>query len=251
MANRHTGIENTAGYKQKFHIDAEVSNNAFSFQKRLNRRLIVPALKERPLENIRCGRETVFEDFDENGRLKSCSGLENFIKTSIAGVPLYVVDNHNHVFWFWAQRFWEQSGINEADESPPILIHIDQHKDSRIPQEYLSPKDARDPQKVFVYVNTVLNVGNFIPAALHAGIISSVINVTSRAEMEKFALPEENFILDVDMDFFAPEMNYIGEEEKLALIKSLLPEACLITVATSPFFIDQKKAINYLLKIFS
>ena len=56
-------------------------------------------------------------------------------------------------------------------------------------------------------------------------------------------------ILDIDLDFFAPELDYIGNEKKISFIQRLLPEAAVVTVATSPFFIDQMRAVSILKRI--
>jgi hypothetical protein len=59
-----------------------------------------------------------------------------------------------------------------------------------------------------------------------------------------------NSILNLDLDFFAPEMDFIDEEKKISLIRYLIPQVKCITIATSPFFIDQGLAIEKLRKIF-
>lgn len=235
------------GYRDDFYLEEAVSNNAFSFSQRHNPRLYVPSLIEGEFTDLWIGDKTVFEDLDEDGVLKSCTGLKNFIKTNWQSIPVYIVDNHNHVFYFW-----HHAAILGECASGLTLIHIDQHKDSRLPKKLLDPSASKNLAALFEYTNKVLNVGNFIPAALHTGIISKVINITSQKEMEYFQIAEDKrYIIDLDLDFFAPEMDYIKPENKTQFIKKLLPKANLITIATSPFFIDQKLAINYLLKIFS
>lgn len=61
----------------------------------------------------------------------------------------------------------------------------------------------------------------------------------------------ENSILNLDLDFFAPEMDFIEEWKKLQCIRNLLPQVQLITIATSPYFIDQARAIEKLKLIFT
>jgi hypothetical protein len=51
--------------------------------------------------------------------------------------------------------------------------------------------------------------------------------------------PSGNSILNLDLDFFAPEMDFIDEEKKVRLIRNLLPKVKYVTIATSPYFIDQ------------
>jgi hypothetical protein len=271
-------------YDQPFYIIEKVSNNAFNLEKRTHKKLYVPQLKAGSVEDVRIGREIVFEDFDDEGKEHSCIGLEAFIKTKMGGVPAYVFDNHNHAFAFWCLE--KQEG-NLRDGA--LLVHIDQHKDTRIPESFLSKTEAQNPEKVFAYTNTVLNVGNFIPAAQHIGLVREIIFLDSQYSLEEIRrrlgdgqiadagmknpaagapnaadapnhIPTavsrqiplqspQNLILDIDLDFFAPESDYIGNDLKLDVIKKLIPQASVITFATSPYFIDQKRAIGWLRRI--
>ena len=62
--------------------------------------------------------------------------------------------------------------------------------------------------------------------------------------------PNKNSILNLDLDIFAPELDHIDEMKKVACIKNFLPKVSYITIATSPFFIDQTRALEKLRKIF-
>lgn len=57
-------------------------------------------------------------------------------------------------------------------------------------------------------------------------------------------------ILNLDLDFFAPELDYIPFEDKKRIVLHFARQSDLITVATSPFFIDQKRAIEMLGRVF-
>ncbi len=234
-------------YETGFYISEETSNNAFSYKKRHNRGIYVAPLIEDFFEGVMTGNETVFEDFDEDGELMSCKGLQNFVKLKGTGnKSVYVFDNHNHAFYFW---HLEKSLGRVKDGA--LLIHIDQHKDSRQPVRYLAPPESHDMKKVFRYTNTILNVGNFIPAAQKTGLISKVVNVNSEESIKSFdysLLKDPNKIIDLDMDFFAPELDYIDVETKFAFAARCVSEAKIVTAATSPFFIDQDRAIRYLAK---
>ena len=204
---------------------------------------------------MQIGDQVVFEDFDES-ELKSCTGLKNFVKIG----KLYVFDNHNHACYFW-----HKEAILGNLRKNSILVHIDGHRDNRIPPEMpyatkIWEEKLSNDQKlkyIFDYTNYVLNVGNFIPAAIETGLITEVLNVLSEKEIdefdylsleEKLIKLERDLILDVDLDFFATELDYIPSAKKLALIKKLLPLARVVTFASSPFFIEQDKAISWLHK---
>ena len=232
----------------------------------------MPALISGSIESLKVGTETAFEEIDERGNIKSCKGLSNFLQTEYNSKPVYIFDNHNHAFAFWCQALIDYKITKSA-----LLIHVDQHKDTRYPSEYLTEEDLQNPDKVFKYTNTVLNVGNFIPPAIKSGLISQVINldteesfysptnihngkatkansaihpVNQKVQKQPTTKQQQTIILDIDLDIFAPEMDYIDNNLKLARIRELLPQADLITIATSPFFIDQKTALNYLNQIF-
>jgi hypothetical protein len=61
----------------------------------------------------------------------------------------------------------------------------------------------------------------------------------------------ENYILDIDLDFFAPDLDYLNNQLKLKAIKKALPLAKIITIASSPYFIDQQLAFKFLREIFA
>jgi hypothetical protein len=120
------------------------------------------------------------------------------------------------------------------------LVHVDQHKDTREPDVVLSPKG--EGSQHFQYANNVLNVGNFIPPAVKLGWFKDVVQVGSA---EAFELIEHDpLILDIDMDIFAPVMNYIPDELKIRRLREWMSRASYVTIATSPFFMDQPRAIE-------
>ncbi len=234
-------------YREPFYITDPVSNNTFSIKKRIHKRIYVTSLKEGKVEDVRIGSKIVFEDMDEDGAPIPCLGLEHFVKTSLKKIPTYIFDNHNHAFTFWCAENAKGKLQNDA-----LLIHIDQHKDTRKPKSYLSNEDIKDMKKVEIYTNTVLNVGNFIPAAQEAGVIHDVVIIDSIASMDSFEKDDrecKNMILDIDLDFFSNDMEYISSDYKVEFIRDLIPYASIITIATSPFFIEQRKAIHWLKEI--
>lgn len=221
-------------YKTPFLITGNFGNNAFSFAKRPNPSIYVPSLIKGTLDDARVGEHTVFEDFDENDKLQPCVGLKNLLEFNWRGVPAILVDNHNHAFYFWYR-----SGLKNA-----TLIHIDQHKDMRVPPEPFMGKTLQD---AFKYTNEVLNVGDYIVPAREAGIVGEIQFVTSESSLddEQF-FDTKNKILNIDLDFFAPELDYIDFEKAKRFIQRQAANASLITIATSPFFIDQEMALDVL-----
>jgi hypothetical protein len=61
-------------------------------------------------------------------------------------------------------------------------------------------------------------------------------------------IPEVPFILDIDLDFWAPEM---GNQSFSSLDKlhQLMQKAECITIATSPYFLEQERAVELVKKL--
>jgi hypothetical protein len=188
---------------------------------------------------VRPGDRVVFEDFDEHGALQSCTGLSHLVKTEWNGVPTVVMDNHNHAFYFWNEARLEGRLAPEA-----TLVHVDQHRDTRVPAEPYAGATLTD---AFRYTNFHLNVGNYIVPAQQSGLVGDIQMVTSEEALgNRAAFLTRNKILNIDLDFFAPEMSYIDFDLAARFIAAHLPTASLVTIATSPFFIEQAEAIRVL-----
>jgi hypothetical protein len=231
-------------YDRPFYIEDPVSNNAFSYEKRANKRLFVPSLVEGTFEEVKTGCEIAFEDFDDDGVLRSCTGLLNFVRMEWRGKPVYVFDNHNHSF-----AFWHLEAISGRLKSGVTLLHMDMHRDSRSPARFLSPAESCYGDAVSRYTNTVLDVGNFVLAAVKTGLAGKVVNLDGESSMREFnpsALKTGNIIFDLDLDIFAPEMDYIDIGLKLGTIRMAAGKSAMVTIATSPFFIEQDLALKRL-----
>ncbi len=232
-------------YEEAFFLTKKRGNNAFSYELRGARpRLFVPSLEEGSLEDVRLGAHVVFEGVDENGILQSCKGLGHFVRTAWQGVPMLIFDNHNHAFYFWFEA-WKNGLIQKG----ATLIHVDQHKDMRMPEGPFAGESLED---AFRYTNEVLNVGNYIVPAKEFGLVEKIQFVTSEEALkDRSFMVRGNKILNIDLDFFAPELAYIDFEEARKFILDHARGARLITVATSPFFIEQTRAIKFLNELFS
>jgi hypothetical protein len=58
----------------------------------------------------------------------------------------------------------------------------------------------------------------------------------------------QNYILDIDIDFRQDKEITAND---IAIIQELMKKAELVTIATSPYFIDQARAIEIIKKILS
>lgn len=224
-------------YSEPFQITDAVGNNALSFERRGTApSLWVPSLIAGSIDDVTPGTRTVFEDFDEHGVLQSCAGLSHLVKLTWRGIPAVVMDNHNHAFYFWHEAL--RQGIVTRDAT---LIHIDQHRDTRVPERFFDGDTLED---AFAYTNFQLNVGNYIVPAQKAGMIGETQLVTSGDALNDLEyVSRSNKILNIDLDFFASEMSYIDFDAAKRFIDAHLPTTSLITIATSPFFIEQPRAL--------
>lgn len=245
-------------YQSERFITEMLGNNAFNYHQRSESNP-EPYLRIAPLQSFTTANQALqnlglshlpaFELY-ENHQTQSFYGLKNFLQFPCpsSDAPVFVFDNHNHAFFFW--HWW---ALTKPLPQPLNLIHIDQHKDTRIPVEFLSPDQAKNIATLDQYTTEILNVGNFIPPAIKTGLLGEIQIVDSSISLEKLIqnpLPE-NYILDIDLDFFAPDLDYLNNQLKLDAIKKALPLAKIITIATSPYFIDQNLAFEFLRKIFS
>lgn len=226
-------------YFRGFYIETAAGNNAFSFEDRKNKKIFVPEIIEGDVSDLKVGKEIAFSEIIR-GKEINCSGLRQFVYRHRGGKRIFIFDNHNHAFFFWAyaiKQGWLRMGGN--------LVHVDQHKDTRDPDQFC---DTLDLNTAFYYAQNEINVGNFISPALRLNIFAEIIQVLNPLDFEK-DIPAP-FTLDIDLDIFSSEMDYIPKELKIQKIRSYMEKTDLITIATSPFFMDQNEAIKILAELF-
>lgn len=237
----------TNPYSQKHTLTEPLGNNAFAWQERgvlygYSPTLTIPSLIDGTLDDVKLWDDIVFEEI-EDGILRSCRGLENFVR--IMGTPEVIVfDNHNHALYFWldAVRRWIiEPGFD--------VIHIDEHSDLWDNSYELDLEKAiQDEQYAWEFTNLSCNVGNYIQPVLRAWLVKQVVRIENEYQIDEYMdyTPESNTVLNIDIDIFAPELDHIPEYKKVQIIKNLLKKVKYVTIATSPYFIEQWKAIEKL-----
>jgi hypothetical protein len=258
-----------------FRITENAWNNAFSFEKRQesckgkNPKIYVADLIEWTLDDVEIWEHIAFEEVDEKWIIHSHVWLKHFVKINLKSTPsfmvglqtpprgdFYIFDNHNHALYFWYQEY--------LDGKIPLwlpVIHLDQHTDMRENPSLL--KRGRGDLKN--YVNYHCNVGNYLKTAQHLNIISEIIQINTEYKLLQYGsfnpiiyggaerpLSEGQgwFILDIDLDFRHPDMSIAQYQKTIDITRSLIQQASLVTIATSPYFLDQKLAIKLLKDIF-
>lgn len=244
-------------YQYQRFLNEATGNNAFDYENRCETQpeptISIAALQSfdkasDALQQLQISHHPAFELYEDN-QVKSFHGLKNFLlfPAPLTNSPVFVFDNHNHAFFFW--HWW--TSLQKLPH-PFTLIHVDQHKDMRLPATFLSPTEAQDINQLDQYTTNILNVGNFITPALKTGLIKDIIMVDSTQSLQNLLdqpLPE-HFILDIDLDFFSPELDWLDNNLKLEVVKKALPAAKIVTIATSPYFMNQALAFDWLSKIF-
>jgi len=176
-----------------------------------------------------------------NGEREYFYGLESFIQVQSDSSSFFFFDNHNHALFFraeyLAQHPWNYS-----------VIHLDQHSDMNPCDKKIQQTDLKSR---FSFAENKTHVGNFIQPALQNGLISSVELVLTEYRLKEIVsqLPE-SYLLDIDLDFRAPEMGYRFQDH-LSYLRVLLQHAKAVTVATSPYFLDQWLALKMIKQLFS
>lgn len=193
-----------------------------------------------------------FAEKNGNWDLEYFHGLKKFLLIEKSDIPpIFIFDNHNHapVFRYYC--------IEKSNKASPSLIHIDQHSDCWENKEILELNSKEnDLEKVFHFYNEKCNVGNFIPPSLESWILFDQIQIRSITALQNLEIEKnQNFILDIDLDFC---LNWIDRKqinkESVKILRDKFDEisesALCITIATSPYFLDQeiaKKIIEELL----
>ncbi len=261
-------------YKNKHTLTGELGNNAFAWDERTifygkSPTLSIPSLTEGDIDDLQIGEDIVFEEI-ENGIIKSCKGLKHFVKImrhwnaltpgwslssfhsdSPFGMKeqkeIVILDNHNHALYFWLDAM-RRGIISHGCE----LIHIDEHSDLWANEHMLDLEKAlADEKYAWEFTNYSCNVGNYIQPAISSWLIGKMIRIENEFQIDEYMdyTPPKNSILNIDIDIFSDELGHIDEEKKVKIIQNLLKKCSFATIATSPYFIDQWKALEKLEKI--
>ena len=210
--------------------------------------------------------------------------LQNFIKIENRASPLlqgevgwgtiYIIDNHNHALYFRYKEYFDWN-IQKWSE----LIHIDQHTDMNENKYKISIKQTpsldkgmcpegggicKQKETIFNFTNNNCNVWNFIKPAIEEWLIWNITQINTEYSLLNNKLPPlcwkhergdrgdsiHTEILDIDLDFRAPEMSIEKYQETINITKKLIQNSRVVTIATSPYFLDQSLAIKILKDLF-
>lgn len=199
-----------------------------------------------------------YEYCDYQRRLNSANGLQSLIwDQTTLGKPVFIIDNHNHALAM-RYRAYEQNPTLRGSR----LIHIDQHSD--MVESTISILERCRNQGytwtiqnipwIFIdhYTNEVATIASFIKPTVERGLCSEVSLILSEYKLlhenHINSINDTSIILDIDLDFRAPEMSIQAYKETIHRVRKLLlnPKVQCITIATSPTYIDQTLALQIL-----
>jgi hypothetical protein len=112
------------------------------------------------------------------------------------------------------------------------------------PVAWLDIHKENDLDYVTEYTNEVCTIADFIQPALKTGIISQCIQVRTENGLLDYDIPKFSYIVDVDIDFWATEMGIEEFDRTIQKTRQLIAGASMVTIATSPCFIDQERAVE-------
>ncbi len=261
-----------------FWITENKGNNSFCFEtpsskflpskERVNSIYVAPR-KKWDLNDLALGSKPVFREKNQQEVIVEYQGLEKFVELKIpvtwisyppvpqsgtsplvgGTYPCIIFDNHNHALFFWYEAY-----TNNLFKKWVKVIHIDQHTDMNENTNILDDIDNLSEQEIFDFTNYSCNVGNFIKPALQSWLIWSVELITTEYKLLHFdtadeILKQEEYILDIDLDFWHPDMSIEQFDQTIEQTRKLIQYAKYVTIATSPFFLDQQLALELCKKI--
>lgn len=235
-----------------FFLDTTCANAKISNCKKFLR--VAPLKKINSYDGIEIDEKNfVFAEKNFDWEIEYFHGLKNFLWIENSDFPpIFIFDNHNHAIIFRYNIIYNKNFRNVE------LIHIDQHSDCRENENHLEMNEREyELENVFKFWNEKCNVWNFIPPAIKSWMISNQIQIRSTTALKNLEADKNKiFILDIDLDFC---LDWISKDkinlEAVELLKAKFYEiwksALWITIATSPYFLNQDLAISILRILFS
>lgn len=226
--NGNPGIANLSEYRPKSESNLPIP-------------LRVPELKSGDLADLKIWDQPVFAEYNSQGNLQFFYGLKNHLLLEWENTSIAIIDNHNHALY---HRY--RSYLDEKFSKGIHLIHLDQHSDARSNPYHIW---AENLTAIETFCNEQCQVGNFIAPAIQSGLIGSVENILSEYQLLNFELNKSEYLLDIDCDFWDPRMGIEQEQKVLTITRELIKGAKFVTIATSPYFLDQQLAIKIIHKL--
>lgn len=207
--------------------------------------------------------------------------LKDFIRLNRGqnNTSIYIVDHHQFALYGWAEAYMEGKIVSGVG-----LRHFDNHNDAGVADrldvmtKQVFQEGKWSLQQIVEYVFG-LGCWEFIEPAQRLGLVGELIHIApgheSRTENRKIDLPRtiqytrvsmgyyvdnpSSFVLDpkkkivdIDLDYFvSDDFNPKDEDRDIQVMREEIASAGVVTLATSPGFIDQERAVKLIKKILS
>lgn len=227
-----------------------------------------------------------FEDFWFDDKLSTNYGLKNFYRIKFNWKEIVLFDNHNHAFYFWyeARNRWiigDNNTLIHIDEHADTRDNnknllkpdsIDLEKAFTFTNEVLNVGDYIIPAQKegliwdIIQIRNTINLEDYVERYYWFYDILDIWFIEWRLFESQFdfqigwvsewnklnskILNKNWIILNLDLDFFQKELDFIDYNLKKKVILDAFEKADFITVCTSPFFIEQDLAINVFKDLF-
>lgn len=238
-------------------ITEAVGNNRFGQKSGTVLPLEIPRRIFGDFSDVRLSSRAAFRDSVEWGvherGTREMPGLENFVTVEWNGIPLHVFDNHNFALGFWLEAY-----ANGELPKGFRVIHIDMHSDLWKNGFDLDLESAHDVRYVEDFVNFKTEVGNYVDPAIRSGLVGEFVKIEGEGELVSALerLESGGFddgiptVLNLDLDFFAPDLDYVPFGLKKRAVLEFAKKSRMVTVATSPGFVDGGLALEVFSRLF-
>lgn len=159
-------------------------------------------------------------------------GLQYSQVLEVNGRLVYLFDNHNKIL----QSFLEYYEI--LGESFDV-VHIDAHPDDAVfMQEKLRKLQLKNVKS---YIEQT-RISDFFDFLSKSKIINNIHRYTKSSDFKEFKIPQNPYILSLDIDIFGEEGDFVDLESKIRVIAQAWSDAEIVCIAMSPGFINQEFA---------
>lgn len=193
--------------------------------------------------------------------------LKEYIRTTFGEkeIPVYIFDDHNHALFAWNEALSEGKMEKGAK-----LVHFDDHLDGkRVGEKYKIPRDL----KGLAQMAQSIDHDFFIDPAIRSGLVDTVYWVWGYSKDPKFdpgdkyeianitlgsshvgsvleqELNSKLVIVDIDLDYFTYTKHEVEFELELKRMKEAMNKAGVITMAISPGFINEQRALELIKRL--
>lgn len=198
--------------------------------------------------DIKLSDTTAYQMKDAKGNMRAYSGLAELYLLSWQHCPVYILDNHNYAAYAWIHEL-------RMHTQPGYVVHIDQHSDMVENSAVFDRSQIHRDEYIRQFCSQQCDIWNFITPLLAAGLVGHIeqirterklLNRETESSVQKQLESWGSYILDIDLDFRAPEMSINEYHKTLEKTRKLFRSASIVTIATSPGFIDQGLALRIL-----